>query len=276
MDLRHLFREKMFHQSVLCVFFSGQLAYWMKPSPQTSNPLKPHTPPPSPFRSFGCILQLPSPPLAIQPSWRRDKKQEEMGWGGGRGGVWVGSCSGGGRLEKESESVAPTESAEGQWAEIGPLVRGYSLKMWSVSHWAGTVDDKGTPVLMKSSLLSYQSLRVWGLFVFVLNVYVKNVTDKALRLCRCTWTTVDHLVCLCALVCACNLCIFVRLKSLCSPSNVSVRGKHLGARLSNVCLCACGLLHICLSHCISPSSKGMSSASPSLPICLPWSVNNAA
>lgn len=34
-----------------------------------------------------------------------------------------------GRLEKESESVAPTESAEGQWAEIGLLVRGYSLKM---------------------------------------------------------------------------------------------------------------------------------------------------
>lgn len=176
MDLRHLFREKMFHQSVLCVFFSGQLAYWMKPSPQTSNPLKPHTPPPSPFRSFGCILQLPSPPLAIQPSWRRDKKQEEMGWGG-RGGVWVGSCSGGGRLEKESESVAPTESAEGQWAEIGPLVRGYSLKMWSVSHWAGTVDDEGTPVLMKSSLLSYQSLRVWG----VVCVCIECLCEK------CVW-----------------------------------------------------------------------------------------
>lgn len=247
------------------------------------NPLhKPPTP-----SSLTRLLLLPFAPLAASSSspphpslfnraGAETRSKKRWDGGGGRGGVWVGSCSGGGRLEKESESVAPTESAEGQWAEIGPLVRGYSLKMWSVSHWAGTVDDKGTPVLMKSSLLSYQSLRVWGLFVFVLNVYVKNVSDKALRLCRCTWTTVDHLVCLCALVCACNLCIFVRLKSLCSPSNVSVRGKHLGARLSNVCLCACGLLHIYLSHCISPSSKGMSSASPSLPICLPWSVNNAA
>lgn len=176
MDLRHLFREKMFHQSVLCVFFSGQLAYWMKPSPQTSNPLKPHTPPPSPFRSFGCILQLPSPPLAIQPSWRRDKKQEEMGWGGGRGGVWVGSCSGGGRLEKESESVAPTESAEGQWAEIGPLVRGYSLKMWSVSHWAGTVDDKGTPCWV---------INLWG-FGGCLCLYWMFMWKMCLtRLCDC-------------------------------------------------------------------------------------------
>lgn len=153
--------------------------------------------------------------------------------GGGRGGVWVGSCSGGGRLEKESESVAPTESAEGQWAEIGPLVRGYSLKMWSVSHWAGTVDDKGTPVLMKSSLLSYQSLRVWGLFVFVLNVYVKNVSDKALRLCRCTWTTVDHLVCLCALVCACNLCVW----KVCAPPRMSLCVANISGRVCQMSAC---------------------------------------
>lgn len=32
-------------------------------------------------------------------------------------------------LEKESLSVAPTESAEGQRAEIGLLVRGYSWKV---------------------------------------------------------------------------------------------------------------------------------------------------
>lgn len=151
------------------------------------NPLhKPPTP-----SSLTRLLLLPFAPLAASSSSpphpslfnragaeTRSKKR----WDGG-GGVWVGSCSGGGRLEKESESVAPTESAEGQWAEIGPLVRGYSLKMWSVSHWAGTVDDKGTPVLMKSSLLSYQSLRVWGLFVFVLNVYVKVCAPPRMSLC---------------------------------------------------------------------------------------------
>lgn len=147
------------------------------------NPLhKPPTP-----SSLTRLLLLPFAPLAASSSSpphpslfnragaeTRSKKRWD---GGGRGGVWVGSCSGGGRLEKESESVAPTESAEGQWAEIGPLVRGYSLKMWSVSHWAGTVDDKGTPVLMKSSLLSYQSLRVWG----VVCVCIECLCEK------CVW-----------------------------------------------------------------------------------------
>lgn len=147
------------------------------------NPLhKPPTP-----SSLTRLLLLPFAPLAASSSSpphpslfnragaeTRSKKRWD---GGGRGGVWVGSCSGGGRLEKESESVAPTESAEGQWAEIGPLVRGYSLKMWSVSHWAGTVDDEGTPVLMKSSLLSYQSLRVWG----VVCVCIECLCEK------CVW-----------------------------------------------------------------------------------------
>lgn len=118
---------------------------------------------------------LPTPRYSTELAQRQEARRDGMG--GGRGGVWVGSCSGGGRLEKESESVAPTESAEGQWAEIGPLVRGYSLKMWSVSHWAGTVDDKGTPVLMKSSLLSYQSLRVWG----VVCVCIECLCEK------CVW-----------------------------------------------------------------------------------------
>lgn len=148
------------------------------------NPLhKPPTP-----SSLTRLLLLPFAPLAASSSspphpslfnraGAETRSKKRWDGGGGRGGVWVGSCSGGGRLEKESESVAPTESAEGQWAEIGPLVRGYSLKMWSVSHWAGTVDDKGTPVLMKSSLLSYQSLRVWG----VVCVCIECLCEK------CVW-----------------------------------------------------------------------------------------
>ena len=74
--------------------------------------------------------------------------------------VYVCVCWG--RSEKESESVAPSESAEGQWAEIRLLVSGFSLNVWRESHWAGTVADKGTIVLMESSLLSYQSARVRG------------------------------------------------------------------------------------------------------------------
>ncbi len=44
------------------------------------------------------------------------------GWGAGGLDWWR-------NLEKESVSVAPTESAERQRAEIGLLVRGYSWKV---------------------------------------------------------------------------------------------------------------------------------------------------
>lgn len=110
------------------------------------------------FPSFGCILH----PLPFN-SWHGDKKREEMEESGKASleGV-VGRRGGRGwwrNLGKESVSVAPTEIAVGQRAEIGLLVRGYSWKVCR-SHWAGTVADKGTLVLMKSSPRSYQSMRV--------------------------------------------------------------------------------------------------------------------
>lgn len=77
------------------------------------------------------LLLLPFAPLAAPPplsfnSWHGDKKGEGMGesWkaSGGRGGWWR-------NLEKESVSVAPTESDEGQLGEMGLLVRGCSWKV---------------------------------------------------------------------------------------------------------------------------------------------------
>lgn len=95
------------------------------------------------------LLLLPFAPLAASfaltasspflpfNSWHGDKKREEI-WSLEGGGSWWRNF-----LEKESVSVAPTESVEGAvGAEMGLLVRGYSWKVCR-SHWAGTVDDKG-------------------------------------------------------------------------------------------------------------------------------------
>lgn len=76
------------------------------------------------------LLLLPFAPLAAPPSsviQQLEQRQE----GRRDGGELEGKQSGGWwrNLEKESVSVAPTESAEGKLGEIGLLVRGCSWKV---------------------------------------------------------------------------------------------------------------------------------------------------
>ncbi len=144
---------------------------------------------------------------------------------------------------------------------------------------------------MKSSRRSYQSMRV---------LVVRFCLCACWMLLKCTCVkVVSFLVCIVDLVCSllmqfvlmhiclCVLCISARVHVSKSLQSLCVLLRSLCADdcqtscecLSNKCLCVfacvcvlvclCGLPHICLSHCISPSSKGMSSVSPSLPICLP-------
>lgn len=56
----------------------------MEASPQISNPLNPHTPPPAPFRSFGCILRPHRllPFSAIQQLARRQEARGDLEFGG--------------------------------------------------------------------------------------------------------------------------------------------------------------------------------------------------
>lgn len=80
--LKHLFSEKIFHHSVLCVFFSGQLAYWMETSP---HPLNPHTPPPAPSLLLWLHPTSIIQKLAHWQEMRRDGGELE----GKRSGVLV-------------------------------------------------------------------------------------------------------------------------------------------------------------------------------------------
>lgn len=143
--------QRKYSTSQCCVYFSRDS--WHTEWKPLHIPSTPHAPPPAPFCSFGCTPSSVIQQLEQRQEGRRDGGELE---GKQSGGWWR-------NLEKESVSVAPTESAEGKLGEIGLLVRGCSWKVCR-SHWAGTVADKGTLVLMKSSLLSYQSMRVlvWG------------------------------------------------------------------------------------------------------------------
>lgn len=149
----------------------------MKPSPQNSNASL------RPSLTTSCSLLLfwlhPSPP-AIQKPWHWVRTQEKDGMKG-IGELfmyeYVHMCFGWVRGEfRERKWFSCTyRERQGSVGRRRSVREGYSLKVWSKSHWARTVTYKGTlsDEELPVDLSVYKGLG--GLFVDFLNVFVHIV-----------------------------------------------------------------------------------------------------
>jgi len=223
--LRHLFRQKMFYQSVLCVFFSGQLAYWMKPSPQTSNPLKPHSPPPASFCSFGCI---PHPlPFNRAGTETRGKKRWDEGMGEVSEWKRIG-CTYRMRWGAAGRNRAVSEGLQSESVKWEPLswnsssIRAHSF-WWSAPCW----------------VMSLRGFRT--LVVCFWNVYLHMDIVSVLFVPLWTGTVIGFYCCFsrkCIQLCISymHLCLYLSLSIACEPlqsHGMCVIVRHLSGCLSN-------------------------------------------